>query len=172
MSKTKRRDSERVVLRKGEVQRNNGTYHYCWTDRGGRRHFVYAKTLDELREKEKQIERDKMDGIKSEARYTTVNELYDLWKTLKRGLKDNTFEGYKYSWESYVRHSFFGNIRVSELKKSDVKRFYNQLVDERKLKPATIDGIHNVIHQVLDMAVDDSYLRCPERTEKIPYFYD
>lgn len=159
MATAKRRDNERVILKKGEVQRDNGTYHYCWTDRGGKRHFVYAKTLDELREKEKQIARDKMDGIKSEARYTTVNELFDLWKTLKRGIKDNTFEGYKYSWESYVRHSFFGSMRVSELKKSDVKRFYNHLVDERHLKPGTIDGIHNVIHQVLEMAVDDSYLR-------------
>lgn len=159
MTTPKRRDKDRVVLRKGEVQRDNGTYHYCWTDRLGKRHFVYAKSLEELREKEKQIEKDKADGIKAEARYTTVNDLYDLWKTLKRGLKDNTFEGYKYSWESYVRHSFFGDMRVSELKKSDVKRFYNHLVDERKLKPATIDGIHNVLHQVLEMAVDDSYLR-------------
>ena len=35
----------RAVLRKGEVQRENGTYHYSWTDRKGKRHFVYAKTL-------------------------------------------------------------------------------------------------------------------------------
>lgn len=159
MATQKRRDKDRVVLRKGEVQRDNGTYHYCWTDRLGKRHFVYAKTLEELREKEKQIEKDKLDGIKAEARYTTVNDLYDLWKTLKRGIKDNTFEGYKYSWESYVRHSFFGSMRVSELKKSDVKRFYNHLADERNLKPATIDGIHNIVHQVLEMAVDDCYLR-------------
>lgn len=39
------------------------------------------------------------------------------------------------------------------------KRFYNYLADERHLKPATIDNIHTVLHQILDMAVDDDYLR-------------
>ena len=77
----------RAVLRKGEVQRENGTYHYSWTDRKGKRHFVYAKTLEELRRKEEEIDRDRLDGIKAEARYTTINELFDLWKQLKRGLK-------------------------------------------------------------------------------------
>ena len=33
------------------------------------------------------------------------------------------------------------------------------LADERHLKPATIDNIHTVLHQILDMAVDDDYLR-------------
>lgn len=76
-----------MVLRKGEVQRANGTYHYCWTDGKGKRHFVYAKTLEELRDKEAEIEKDKSDGIKAEAKYTTINDLFDLWKQLKRGLK-------------------------------------------------------------------------------------
>ena len=51
---------------------------------------MYAKTLDELRYKEEQIEKDKKDGIKAEARYTTLNDIYELWKDLKRGLKNNT----------------------------------------------------------------------------------
>lgn len=48
---------------------------------------------------------------------------------------------------------------VSSLKKTDIKRFYNYLADERHLKPATIDNIHTVLHQILDMAVDDDYIR-------------
>ncbi len=91
MAQPKRKDKSRVVLRKGEVQRANGTYHYCWTDGKGKRHFVYAKTLEELWDKEAEIEKDKSDGIKAEAKYTTINDLFDLWKQLKRGLKNNTF---------------------------------------------------------------------------------
>lgn len=87
MAKTKRRDKSRVVLRTGESQRADGTYHYCWTDANRKRRYVYAKTLDELRYKEEQIEKDKKDGIKAEARYTTLNDMYELWKDLKRGLK-------------------------------------------------------------------------------------
>ena len=59
MAKTKRRDKSRVVLRTGESQRADGTYHYCWTDVNRKRRYVYAKTLDELRYKEEQIEKDK-----------------------------------------------------------------------------------------------------------------
>ena len=158
MAKAKRKDKSRVVLRKGEIQRSNGTYHYSWTDSNMKRWFVYAKTLEELREKEAQIERDKQDGIKAEARYTTVNDLFELWIVLKRGLKNNTFENYKYMYNMFVR-GYLGNKRISALKKSDIKRFFNYLFDERGLKVATIDNVNTVLYQVLNMAVDDDYIR-------------
>lgn len=154
----KRKDKDRIVLRKGESQRKDGNYDYRWTTRDGKRHSVYAKTLEELRAKEEKILRDKCDGIKTEARYVTINDVFEVWKQLKRGLKDNTFQNYKYMYEQFVKPDF-GNTRVSQLKKSDVKRFYNMLADERALKVSTIDSIHTVLHQVLDMAVDDAYLR-------------
>lgn len=158
MPRTKRKDKSRVVLRTGESQRADGTYHFSWTDANHKRRYVYAKTLDELRYKEEQIAKDKSDGIKAEARYTTVNDIYELWKDLKRGLKNNTFENYKYMYETFVRHQI-GSKTVSSLRKTDIKRFYNYLADERHLKPATIDNIHTVLHQILDMAVDDDYIR-------------
>ena len=158
MPRTKRKDKSRVVLRTGESQRADGTYHFSWTDANHKRRYVYAKTLDELRYKEEQIAKDKSDGIKAEARYTTVNDIYELWKDLKRGLKNNTFENYKYMYETFVRHQI-GSKTVSSLRKTDIKRFYNYLADERHLKPATIDNIHTVLRQILDMAVDDDYIR-------------
>jgi hypothetical protein len=158
MAKQKRKDSSKVVLRTGEVQRANGTYQYSWTDSNRKRNFVYAKTLEELRNKEEEILKDKLDGIKSEARYVTINELFDLWKVMKRGLKNNTYENYLYMYETFVRASL-GKRRISQIKKSDIKRFYNYLYDERCLKPATIDNIHNILHQVFDVAVDDDYIR-------------
>ena len=77
---------------------------------------------------------------------------------MKRGLKNNTFENYKYMYETFVRQQI-GSKTVSSLKKSDIKRFYNYLADERHLKPATIDNIHTVLHQILDMAVDEMCIR-------------
>jgi len=139
MPRTKRKDKSRAVLRTGESQRADGTYQFRWTDSNHKRFCVYAKTLDELRYKEEQIKKDKSDGIKTEARYTTVNEVYELWKELKRGLKNNTFENYKYMYETFVRHQI-GSKTVSSLKKTDIKRFYNYLTDERQLKPSTIDS--------------------------------
>ena len=155
---TKRKDSNRIVLKKGEYQRTNGTYAYRWTDGKGKRHEVYARDLDDLRAKEKEIDADTNEGLKVEARYVIINEMYDLWEQLKRGIKDNTFENYKYMYNTFVRPSF-GKKRIQTLKKSDVKIFYNYLADQRCLQASTIDSIHNVLHQVLDMAVDDKYIR-------------
>ena len=45
----KRKDSNRIVLRKGESQRPNGTYVYSWYDSNHKRCYLYAKTINELR---------------------------------------------------------------------------------------------------------------------------
>ena len=117
------------------TEASDGSYQYSWTDENHKRRYVYSKTLEALRIKEEAIEKDKSDGIKAEARYVTLDDLYELWKDLKRGLKNNTFENYKYIYETFVRRQI-GSKRVSTFLKSDIKRFYNYLVDERGLKPA------------------------------------
>ena len=53
----------------------------------------------------------------------------------------------------------FGKKRISQIQKSDVKRFYNSLVDNKILSISTVDNIHNVLHQVFQVAVDDNYIR-------------
>lgn len=42
---TKRMDSNRTVLKKGESQRPNGTYSYRWTSDDRERHVFYAQLL-------------------------------------------------------------------------------------------------------------------------------
>ena len=149
---TKRKDKARVVLRKGESQRKDGKYDFRWTSPDGKRHSIYAPTLEELREKEKDIQLDSLEGIKAEARYVTLNDVFTLWAKVKRGLKDNTFQNYLYLYRQFVEPDF-GKSKVSALKKSDVKQFYNTLADERGLQISTIESVHTVLHQVLDMAV-------------------
>ena len=156
-TKEKRRDSHKIVLRVGETQMPNGTYCFRWTEHR-KRNAVYAKTLDLLREKEKEISKDIWDGVHAEARRKTVNEFYTLWAEMKRGIKDNTFENYKYLYTMFVQ-DHLGRLIISNVKKSDVKKFYNYLTDERKLKASTIEGVHTVLHQVLQIAVDDEYIR-------------
>ena len=157
--KTNRRmDDKRRVLRTGETQRADGYYTYRWTTRNGKRHSVTAKTLEELREKEDQIVKDKCDGIRAEAKNVRLNDVFELWCNMKRGLKDNTYQNYCYMYNMFVRGNL-GCLRVQTLRKSDIKRFYNLLVDEKNLKIATVDNIHTVLHQVLDVAVEDGYMR-------------
>ena len=114
-NKGKRLDKNRLKLRKGESQRKNGSYDYRWTTPDGKRHTIYAATLDELREKEEAIISDKRDGIKVEVKRITVNDMFDLWCTLKRGIKDNTFQNYVYMYNMFVRHTF-GRQRLTDFK--------------------------------------------------------
>ena len=147
-----------TTLLKGESLHSNGKYQFRWTDEAGVRHSIYAPTLDDLRAKEALIAKDISDQVKPEARTLTLNDLFDRWRHLKRGLKDNTFQNYVYMYNQYVMPRF-GYKRLSALVKSDLKHFYNALVDERGLSIATVDVVHNVVHQVLDMAVEDAYIR-------------
>ena len=94
----KRKDKDRKVLRTGEGQRKDGYYIYRWTSRNGKRHCLTAKTLTDLREKEDAITKDKSDGIRVDAQNVTVNDIFNLWCSMKRGLKDNTFQNYKYMY--------------------------------------------------------------------------
>ena len=154
----KRYDKKHRLLRTGEMERADGYYTYRWTSRNGKRHSVTASTLEELREKESEIQKDVSDGIRVDSQNVTVNDLFDLWKYLKRGLKDNTYQNYCYMYTQFVAEAI-GKLPVRNLKRSDVKRFYNMLADERKLKIATIDNVHTVLHQVLQLAVEDNYVR-------------
>ena len=154
----RRKDSKGRVLKENELQRKDGTYQYRWRTSDHKRHSIYAPTLEELREKEQTVLKDKSDGIRTDAQKVTLNDVYDLWVQLKKGLKDNTFQNYKYMYEQFVRDDI-GQHKITTLKRSDIRRFYNYLIDERCLKVATVDNIHTVLHQVLDIAVEDCYLR-------------
>ena len=154
----KRKDKNKRVLKEGESQRKDGSYDYRWRSVDGKRHSIYAKTLEELREKEAAIQRNKSDGIRTESRDVTLNDIFDMWAELKKGLKDNTFQNYKYMYNQFV-YPDLGRLKIAKLKRSDVRRFYNMLADERGLKISTIDNIHTVLHQVLELAVEDDYLR-------------
>lgn len=161
MGKTVKRnvrfDSHRVRLRKGETEKAYG-YEYRWMAEDGKRHSVFATTLDKLRELEEELAADKHDKIKTDVKMLTVNDCFNLWKDLKRGIKDSTFQNYVYMYEMFVMPTF-GKKRVVQVVKSDVKRFYNNLADDKHLKVSTIDNIHNVLHQVFQVAVDDNYIR-------------
>lgn len=159
MSTTNKKANQKApVLRKGESVHSSGGYQYRWFDSQGKRRTVHAMTLAELRKKEEQIAQDMRDGIKPESANITVNDMFELWRQVKRGLKDNTFQNYQYMYRQFVAPSL-GKRRIAALVKSDIKRFYNTLAEERNLTITTVDGVHTVLHQILDIAVDDGYIR-------------
>lgn len=158
MAIERRKDSKNRVLKEGQYQRQNGTYEYKWRDKSGKRHSIYAQTLDELRSKATEVTRDILNGIHIETSNLTINDIYYRWVQIKRGLKNNTFVNYKYMYTQFVEPRF-GHTKLKDLKRSDVRAFYNTLYDEQHLKTLTIDNIHTVLHQVLQLACDDELIQ-------------
>lgn len=154
-----RKDKRGYVLRTGECQRTDGRYSYSYTDKYGERHVVYAKDLAELRKKERKIIRDMEDGIDTHApEKITLNQLYDKYISLKVDLKPTTRANYKYMYDHFVRPKF-GRRKIADIKYTDVKKFYYDLIMNKEMKAYTLDNVHTQIHPTLQMAVRDGLLR-------------
>ena len=70
----KRKDNKGRILRTGESQRKDLIYQYRYTDIRGKRQTVYSSDLKELREKEKEIQKQLDDGIDYAAgKITSIN---------------------------------------------------------------------------------------------------
>lgn len=157
MSQRPRYDSNRVKLRTGEYQKADGHYEYRYTV-FGKKYSVYAKNLETLREKESEIQSlETAKQAKFDSRTTTLNDVFFLWKELKRGLRPNTFQNYCYMYEQYVQDGL-GRLYIASIRKSDIKRFFNSLSDERRLREGTIEAVQTVLHQVFQIAVDDEWI--------------
>ena len=157
MSQRPRYDSNRVKLRTGEYQKADGHYEYRYTV-FGKKYSVYAKNLETLREKESEIQSlETAKQEKFDSRTTTLNDVFYLWKELKRGLRPNTFQNYCYMYEQYVQDGL-GRLYIASIRKSDIKRFFNHLADERRLREGTIEAVQTVLHQIFQIAVDDEWI--------------
>ncbi len=155
-----RKDSKGRVLRKGESQRkNDGRYIYQYTDSTGKRRVVYSNDLLELREKEKELVRNQLDGLESYCSgKTTLNYAFDRYISTKYDLKEHTRVNYKYMYNRFVRDTF-GKRIINDIKYSDVKFFYCSLMNILGLQANTLDNIHTILHPTFQMAVRDNVIR-------------
>ena len=129
MATKARKDLRGRALRKGEYQRaSDKRYVYNYIDPLGRRKFIYAADLAELREKEKQLMKDQLDGLDIYvAGKATVNDVYDRYMSTKFNLRDTTRSNYNYTYDHFIRETF-GKKKIAEIKYSDVLQFYYHLL--------------------------------------------
>lgn len=154
-----RKDNKGRVLRPGESQRKDKRYIYQYTDPNGIRRVIYAVDLLDLREKEKKIVRDQLDGLDTYVSgKATLNTVFDRYMATKYDLKPQTRVSYKYMYDHFVRDNF-GKRYIGDIKYSDVKLYYYHLINEKGFKPVTIDNIHTLLHPTFRMAVRDGIIR-------------
>jgi hypothetical protein len=152
-----RKDSYGKVLKDGEYQRTNGRYRYIYRI-SGKQKEVSAWTLHELRDKEKQIRRDIMDGINSaDANFYALNDLFNRYIKCKMEFKSTTRANYIYMYKKYV-YKQLGYMKISKISYSDIRLFYNSLIYDNKLKIGSVSVVDNVLHPVFAMAVRDNLI--------------
>lgn len=167
-----RQDNKGRNLWKGEYQKPSGIYEYRYTDALGKTHSVYSRRLTQtdkvspekqdepcLRELERRIERDRQDGINTAlAEKLTLNAFFEDYINNKPGLKQSTRTNYKYMYKKYVSDSL-GLKKISQIKYSDILKFYNYLITDIGFKPRSMEVLHTILHPIFTIAVRDGYIR-------------
>lgn len=154
-----RKDSKNRVLRNGKTERKDGRYMYRYTDKKtGQRKTIYARDLPELREKEKSVLSDVEDNIRTggNVKSLTVNDLFRHYLEIKE-ISDSTKVNYRSTWKNNVEDSI-GRYKVVQILPSDIKKLYSGL-SQKGLAKSSIKRVHNLLHPVLEMAVDDDIIR-------------
>lgn len=166
-----RRDSKNRLLGRGEYQKEDGRYMYRYTDVSGKVRYVYSWTLTKsdrtpkgrppglcLRDLEKEIDKDLLDGIRAhEAKNITYGEYFEKYLATKCRLKKTTRRNYKYLYDAYIKDKF-GNRSIADIRYSDVKLFYLDLLEEGK-SLSVIKNINVFFCPVFNMAVRDDHIR-------------
>ena len=154
----KRKDKKGRIFRSGEGQRPNKTYFYRYHRNGDKKWcYVYAPTLEELRQKEEVIQRDLLDGIDYVGGEITVAELVDRYINLRRGLKENSMRAYG-SAINRIHADPFGSRMIRSVRLSDAKGWLVFLHDSG-IKQNTIGVLQSVVRPAFEMAVDDDIIR-------------
>ena len=154
----KRKDKKGRIFRSGEGQRPNKTYFYRYHRNGETKwYYVYAPTLEELRQKEEVIQRDLLDGIDYAGGEITVAELVNRYINLRRGLKENSMRAYG-SAINRIHTDPFGSRMIRSVRLPDGKGWFVSLHD-KGLKQNTIGILQSVLRPAFEMAVDDDMIR-------------
>lgn len=159
----KRVDKNREVFRQGEGQRKNGSYYYSWYDKLHNRHFIYAATLSELREKEEHVNLDLLTGISIDGANLTLNEAIVYWRKSREedvligALKQTTLNQYLAAYDKHVRPAF-GNFKIKEITKRKLEMFYKRKMAEG-VGLSVLTNIAKPINQTFRIAEDEGWVR-------------
>ena len=154
-----RKDGKGMLLRKGETYlRKRKLYCFSYTDAIGKRKFLYANSLIELREKEEDFQRNKLDKLDTYVMTKAdINFVFDRYISTRTELRSNTKTHYCMSYNKYVRNGF-GKKKIIDVRYSDVICFYQALI-ERGLSIGSVSHLNNVLHGTFKMALRDNVIR-------------
>ena len=132
---SRRKDNRGRLLKTGESQRKDGRYAYKYQDKNGKSKFLYSWRLTDtdpipkgkrfcrsLRDLERDLQRDLMDGIDSSGKKMLLWQLYEKHNALKPNVRQSTETGRKYLMD-ILKSDTLGNMPIESIKPSDTKEW-------------------------------------------------
>lgn len=153
----KRKDHKGRILRTGESRRKDLIYQYRYTDIRGKRQTVYSSDLRELREKEKEIQKQLDEGIDYAAGKATVIALVERYISLKQGVRYNTKVGYNFVL-NLIKKEDFGYRQIRDIRVSDAQKWIMKLHEDGK-GYSTITSVRGVVKPAFQMAYNEDIIR-------------
>ena len=160
----KRKDNKGRILRTGESQRKDLIYQYRYTDIRGKRQTVYSSDLKELREKEKEIQKQLDDGIDYAAGKINVIQLLERYISIKQGVRYNTKVGYNFVL-NLVKKEDFGYRSIRDIKVSDAQKWIMKLHEDGK-GYSTLTSVRGVVKPAFQMAYNEAHGIIPKTIHK------
>lgn len=154
LKKTKdeiRRDSKGRRLQDNELQRPNGSYEYRYRDLDNKRHSVYAPTLDELREKKKEINLQLAQGINYVDGKVILSEIVDKYFSLKKNKWRKSTLGTMEGHRKILSTSRLYNMPINKIKIIDCKEYIAELSE---------DYSYSVVQKIYSLLKDCFNLAC------------
>ena len=158
MARKRRTDNRGRVLRVGESQNKQGRYIYKWTDAAGKRNTVYAVTLQELRGKEQQIQKDIADGIDSRGGDLTLNQLFNVFMESKSNIRESTRINYTIHWNANIKTSLLSDMKIAQIKQYHIKKWIADL-RSKGAKASSIKRYETLLSMVLQFALNNDLIR-------------
>ena len=157
MAVIRRKDSNGRVLQSGESQRKDGIYQYRYTY-GGKRETVYAPNLNELRQKEKEIQALLNAGINYAAGTIDTIELVAKYISLRQGVRYSTRVGYQFV-SNILKRETFCRKPIRDIPASEAKAWMKKLFYEDGYGYNTLTAIKGVVAPAFRMAYEEDVIK-------------
>lgn len=171
-----RRDNRNRVLKNGESQRQDGRYTYKYIDKSGKQCFIYSWRLvatdrlpkgkrecKPLREMIAELNRDIQDGIDTQGRNMTLNQLYEKYIKGRANVTKSTAKG-RQSLVNALKEDKLGNTPIDRIKPSDAREWAIRM--SGKYSYNTINNMKRSLIKAFYIAIEDDYVR------KNPFTYN
>lgn len=155
--RTDRKTKDGRTLYAGEYERLRGGYEFKYRETTGKQRTISAATLEELRQKEQEYQKDKAAGVSSTA--ITVRQLFEDYMDTRVGsnaIRTSTAANYRNIFRGYIEPEL-GSCDIKDITNSRIKRFYNGLM-ARGMAKDTVRACHMVLVAIFGQALTDHQL--------------